>query len=94
MSSNDNAHANVVVKPAESWIEQEKEVVSGVQKILNDEKVDAVICVAGGWAGGNAATSGETFISNIVIVFIFRGTRFLLIFQYLLSIASSFLNLN
>lgn len=57
MSSNDNAHANVVVKPAESWIEQEKEVVSGVQKILNDEKVDAVICVAGGWAGGNAATS-------------------------------------
>lgn len=31
----------------ESWIKQEKEVVSGVQKNLNGEKVYAVICVAG-----------------------------------------------
>ncbi|XP_015906841.1 dihydropteridine reductase [Parasteatoda tepidariorum] len=56
LSSNEEAHANVVVKPSESWTEQESEVISGVSKILNNEKVDAVICVAGGWAGGNAAS--------------------------------------
>ncbi len=25
---------------------------------LGDSKVDAVVCVAGGWAGGNAASDG------------------------------------
>lgn len=57
MNSNDNANANVIVKPSDSWVQQETEVVSGVKSILNDDKVDAVICVAGGWAGGNAAAS-------------------------------------
>lgn len=59
MNSNDSAHANVIVKPSESWVEQANEVASGVQDILKDNKVDAVICVAGGWAGGNAATDGK-----------------------------------
>ena len=27
-----------------------------VDDILHDDKLDAVICVAGGWAGGNAAS--------------------------------------
>lgn len=57
MCINDEAHANVVVKPADSWSEQENDVISNVKKVLNDEKVDAVICVAGGWAGGNAASA-------------------------------------
>ena len=59
MNSNDNAHANVIVKPSDSWVRQEEEVVSGVLDILEGNKVDAVICVAGGWAGGNASASGN-----------------------------------
>ena len=27
--------------------------------ILNDGKLAAVLCVAGGWAGGNAASDGD-----------------------------------
>ncbi len=26
---------------------------------LQDNKIDAVICVAGGWAGGNSASKGH-----------------------------------
>lgn len=36
-----------------NWIEQESHVVDKVSQTLNGEKLDAVICVAGGWAGGN-----------------------------------------
>lgn len=59
MNSNDNAHANVIVKPSDSWVSQEEEVISGVVDILEGNKVDAVICVAGGWAGGNTAAAGN-----------------------------------
>lgn len=44
---------------SDSWVRQEEEVVSGVLNILDGNKVDAVICVAGGWAGSNAAASGN-----------------------------------
>lgn len=37
-----------------SWAEQENEVTSKVASVLGGEKLDAVICVAGGWTGGNA----------------------------------------
>ena len=33
--------------------------VSGkVREVMGEEKLDAVVCVAGGWAGGNAASPG------------------------------------
>ncbi len=28
-------------------------------EVLKDDKVDAILCVAGGWAGGNAASKSE-----------------------------------
>ena len=31
-----------------------------VQAAVGQEKLDAVVCVAGGWAGGNAASPGIT----------------------------------
>ena len=37
---------------------QESGVLTSVTSLLHGEKLDAVICVAGGWAGGNA-TSGD-----------------------------------
>ncbi|CAG2053363.1 unnamed protein product [Timema podura] len=49
IKENDNADANILVKHEETWVEQ-------FGALLQGEKVDAVICVAGGWAGGNAAS--------------------------------------
>lgn len=66
MSSNDEAHENVIVKPSDSWVEQETEVISAVQKVLEQGKVDALICVAGGWAGGSAASKDLIKNSDLV----------------------------
>ncbi len=43
---------------SESWTAQEQQVSQKVEETLAGEKVDAVLCVAGGWAGGNAASKG------------------------------------
>jgi dihydropteridine reductase len=32
------------------------QVAGKVQSVVGDDKLDAVVCVAGGWAGGNAAS--------------------------------------
>lgn len=53
--ANEDAHANVVLSNTESWTQQGGEVEEKVAELLKEDKVDAVVCVAGGWAGGNAA---------------------------------------
>lgn len=56
ISENDQADANVLVaRDSNSWTEQEAEVLQQVAAKLENEKLDGVICVAGGWAGGNAS---------------------------------------
>lgn len=35
------------------------QVAGKVQEAMGEEKLDAVVCVAGGWAGGNAASPGQ-----------------------------------
>jgi dihydropteridine reductase len=60
MSPSEDADANVVVEPAESWVAQETAVSQKVEELLAGEKLDAVLCVAGGWAGGNAASKDLT----------------------------------
>ncbi|XP_011302020.1 dihydropteridine reductase [Fopius arisanus] len=62
MKANDAADANVIVKGEHSWKEQEIHILDQVKEILNGEKVDGVICVAGGWAGGNSAS--KDFLKN------------------------------
>lgn len=37
-----------------------------VGKLLGEEKVDAILCVAGGWAGGNAKSKCESFSELII----------------------------
>ncbi|KAE9555821.1 hypothetical protein FO519_001035 [Halicephalobus sp. NKZ332] len=59
---NDAADANVVVDPTACWITQEAHVLKEVESALGDNRLDAVLCVAGGWAGGNAAS--PDFIKN------------------------------
>lgn len=62
MNSNEEADANILVKSDNGWVDQEAAVLNDVTSILSGSKLDAVICVAGGWAGGNAAN--KDFIKN------------------------------
>uniref|UniRef100_A0A914NKZ5 Dihydropteridine reductase n=1 Tax=Meloidogyne incognita TaxID=6306 RepID=A0A914NKZ5_MELIC len=43
-----------------------KDKRAGVESVLNGDKLDAILCVAGGWAGGNA--SNKDFIKNADLV--------------------------
>merc|ERR1712071_699909 len=62
LANSEEADANVVVAPDVSWCDQEKSVLADVAKVLDGQMLDAVVCVAGGWAGGNAAH--EDFVKN------------------------------
>lgn len=54
LGTNDAADLNVLVSATDSLPEQEKVVIDSISQSLGSSKLDAVICVAGGWAGGNA----------------------------------------
>lgn len=54
---NDLADANVIISGTSDWVEQGKEVATKVEEVLKNDKLDAIVCVAGGWAGGNAASN-------------------------------------
>ncbi|XP_041706241.1 dihydropteridine reductase isoform X2 [Coregonus clupeaformis] len=54
--ANEEANANVLVKLSESFTEQAGQVTADVAQLLGDQKVDAILCVAGGWAGGNCSS--------------------------------------
>lgn len=56
MATNEEADANILVEASESWTKQEEQVSAKVEETLGGEKIDLLICVAGGWAGGNAAS--------------------------------------
>lgn len=59
---NDEADKSFIVNVADPWLQQEESICSAVSSALGSEKLDAIICVAGGWAGGSAAS--EDFIKN------------------------------
>ncbi|XP_014272170.1 dihydropteridine reductase [Halyomorpha halys] len=60
--ANDEADKNFIVNVADPWLEQEATLSSAISSALGNNKFDAIICVAGGWAGGNAAS--EDFLKN------------------------------
>ncbi|NP_001018534.1 dihydropteridine reductase [Danio rerio] len=62
LSANEEANANVTVKMTESFTEQANQVTADVGDLLGEEKVDAIFCVAGGWAGGSA--KAKTLFKN------------------------------
>jgi len=43
-------------------VDQESEIATSVQEVLDDSKVDAILCVAGGWAGGS--TAAKKYVEN------------------------------
>lgn len=61
MKVNEEADENILVT-GDSWTEQEENVCGAVSAALGDEKLDAVLCFAGGWAGGSPAS--KDFIKN------------------------------
>ncbi|KAJ2362526.1 hypothetical protein IW150_006984, partial [Coemansia sp. RSA 2607] len=54
-ASND-ADANIKVSRTDSLPDQGTQVLQQIEEIMSDSKADAVLCVAGGWQGGNAAS--------------------------------------
>uniref|UniRef100_T1JK07 Dihydropteridine reductase n=1 Tax=Strigamia maritima TaxID=126957 RepID=T1JK07_STRMM len=62
LTPNENADVNVLVKSEIDWTEQCSAVLKEVEELLKGEKLDALLCVAGGWAGENAAH--KDFIKN------------------------------
>ncbi|CAJ1059089.1 quinoid dihydropteridine reductase a [Xyrichtys novacula] len=56
MVPNEEANENVIVKMSESFAEQAGQVTTDVAQLLGEQKVDAILCVAGGWAGGSCSS--------------------------------------
>ncbi|XP_020504137.1 quinoid dihydropteridine reductase a [Labrus bergylta] len=56
MAANEEANENVIVKMSESFTEQAGQVTADVAQLLGEQKVDAILCVAGGWAGGSCSS--------------------------------------
>ena len=59
------------------------QVTAEVGKLLGAEKVDAILCVAGGWAGGNAKSKCESF--SELVIFLFSLSRCVWMGLYYLS---------
>merc|ERR1712046_21755 len=63
LKENEAADANVLASIAAKELNEQSDLVlKGCAEHLSDSKVDAVISVAGGWAGGNAAS--KDFLKN------------------------------
>ncbi|KAF0040025.1 hypothetical protein F2P81_008260 [Scophthalmus maximus] len=58
MAANEEANENVIVKMSECFTEQAGQVTADVATLLGEQKVDAILCVAGGWAGGKCSSKG------------------------------------
>ncbi|KAG7314012.1 hypothetical protein KOW79_022508 [Hemibagrus wyckioides] len=54
LNANEEADSNITVQMTDSFNEQANKVTADVGELLGDKKVDAILCVAGGWAGGSA----------------------------------------
>jgi len=61
MKENTEADHNILVK-GDTWSQQEENVCLEVSSVLSGERLDAVLCLAGGWAGGSPGS--KEFIKN------------------------------
>lgn len=61
---NEEADIKILIKDQnlQSLVDQERQVLDETKQALGDSKVDAIICVAGGWAGGSATS--EDLVKN------------------------------
>jgi len=63
---NEEADANIVVSELNDWEKQSTEVHERVAEVLDGAKVDGIFNVAGGWAGGNAASAELVKSANLM----------------------------
>lgn len=79
--ANEEADANVIITGTDIWVEQGEEVIntnnmwveshicpqvnSKVADVVESHSLDAILCVAGGWAGGNATSPGQLYLCNL-----------------------------
>eukprot|EP00092_Neocalanus_flemingeri_P023159 GFUD01025112.1.p1 GENE.GFUD01025112.1~~GFUD01025112.1.p1 ORF type:complete len:234 (+),score=98.60 GFUD01025112.1:178-879(+) len=61
MKISEGADENILVE-GETWVQQEENVTRSVGTALGGEKLDVIICMAGGWAGGSPAS--KDFVKN------------------------------
>ena len=59
LTTSATADASAVVKPSDSLKQQATQVCDSVAVTLAGNKVDAILCVAGGFAMGDAAADGK-----------------------------------
>lgn len=57
MKPNESANESIVLTPTDSMFEHETQLSAGLSALLGESKLDAIVNVAGGWAGGNAASA-------------------------------------
>ncbi|KAK3704838.1 hypothetical protein QZH41_016144 [Actinostola sp. cb2023] len=67
LSPNEEAHANIIVDPTKSWVDQDQEIQKRVDEILDGKTLDTIVCVAGGWAGGSAKS--KAVVKNADLMF-------------------------
>ena len=68
LRENATADENIMVNANETAVEQEARVAQALKPLLAESgKLDAILTVAGGWAGGNAAA--ENFIQGSELMF-------------------------
>ncbi|KAL1935453.1 hypothetical protein VTP01DRAFT_4593 [Rhizomucor pusillus] len=63
---NNAAHYNAVVNGQDTMEQQALSINQALDKVLEGQKLRALLCVAGGWAGGNAAS--KSFLGNSDLV--------------------------
>ena len=68
LKENVNANANIIVDAKDSLAEQQSKIEENLKSLVDEKdgsgggKLDAILNVAGGWAGGNAANA--QFLAN------------------------------
>ncbi len=66
---NEDADANIIVTELSDWVKQSEQVQLRVDEVMAGNKLDAVLCVAGGWAGGNAKSKSMLLYSWFLMIF-------------------------
>ncbi|ORY97343.1 hypothetical protein BCR43DRAFT_489627 [Syncephalastrum racemosum] len=62
LAENTTAEHNAIIQIEDSIDKQAASVTKVLESVLNGQKLKALFCVAGGWAGGNAAS--KEFLGN------------------------------
>lgn len=65
--ANEQGDSNIILNASDSWSDQASQVKSQLQSILGEDKLAGVYCVAGGWAGGNAASDDVVEKTDLMI---------------------------